>query len=242
MPRDRTAAYDALARRLAEQLVTAGHATVEWTGEVDPARYDADQRRHADRVSASLLPAFRHAGDTELRTGAETRPTLLRVHVADDGWAHAESGVLAAEGGGAGGALLRAIGRRPTVRTVLLVTELDDGSIVATRTGPPLVLDAPPGQDWLVVGRRADVAEVVTQHRERVSRHLGARPGAVVVPVRDLGDAYRLGLRILAAQSDFRASVGYVTDGELRRWLGRHHDEIAGRVRAHLDDLVSATG
>ena len=48
--------------------------------------------------------------------------------------------------------------------------------------------------------------------------------------------------RINTAKGEFRRSIGYVEENELRQLLGTHYERLASRVREKLQQIVAAAG
>lgn len=210
--------------------------------EADPADYPRYQRRFGERAGRELEAAgFRHEAWAEaegmfptlgqhvlLRFLADpARTTLVACFALRPNW----PGWLAF-------VLLTVMGKWRTATMVEFVTHFDDGTFLSTQNdsvspfewgGRCVVRKVPP---------RMPLAERAAVHAQAVAEHLARNPGAKPIAREGLAGIEAGWIASSTAKREFRRSIGYATDGELRRLLGARHDELAAKVRRKLEILV----
>lgn len=238
---------DALAIDIAWKIYALAHEAPPDYAATPLASYPKFMREHAQAVSTALgAQGFRVIGDFEPLHLAEQlgRPTLVRVYAAGDGITCGASYRIEPKWPGWIAFLFLKLSgkwRRPAV--VELETGFDDGGFLITNnagTASPfgyrgkldlvaLVADTPP-------------AVVFSRHRERIDRYRREHPNATAERVDTEERVMALQARVSAAKNDYRQSIGYVEENELRQLLGAHYERLAQRVRAKLEQIVTAAG
>jgi len=83
-------------------------------------------------------------------------------------------------------------------------------------------------------------AVVHARHRERIERYRREHPNATAERVDTEERVMALQARITAAKGEYRRSIGYVEENELRQLLGAHYERFSARVRGKLGQIVTA--
>ena len=93
--------------------------------------------------------------------------------------------------------------------------------------------------------RKTSIRNLVARHIERVADFKRAHPANVAMVADDIEGMdlrWREGQRV---KRDYRASIGYITENELKRLLGAHHARFGDKVKTQLamlaEDLADRT-
>jgi tetratricopeptide (TPR) repeat protein len=236
---------DMLAIDIAWKVYALAHEPEPNYVRTDIAIYPKFMREFAERVAGTLgAQGFRVVGDYEPTHLAEQfgKPTLVRIYAAADGITCAAS--YRAEPkwpGWIAFLLLKLTGKWQRPAVVELETAFDDGGFLITNNAGSTSPFAYRGRVDLTA-LAADVAPAVvhSRHRERIERYRREHPNATAERVDTAERIMAMQSRITAAKSEFRRSIGYLEENELRQLLGSHYERFAARVRAKLEQIIAA--
>jgi tetratricopeptide (TPR) repeat protein len=207
--------------------------------------YPKFMRTFAESVTTALgAQGFRVVGDYEPAHLAEQlgQPTLVRIYAAADGITCGAS--YRAEPkwpGWIAFLLLKLTGKWQRPAVVELETAFDDGGFLITNNAGTSNPFAYRGRvDLTALAADAAPAVVHARHRERIERYRREHPNATAERVDTEPRIMAMQARISAAKREFRRSIGYIEENELRQLLGVHHERLATRVRAKLGQMVAA--
>lgn len=236
---------DAIAIDIAWKIYALAHEPQPEYAPSELASYPKFMREHAERVTSALgAQGFRVIGDYEpTHLAAQLgRPTLIRMYAAGDGITCGASYRIEPKWPGwIAFLLLKLSGKWQRPAVVELETAFDDGGFLVTNnagtTSPfayrgkvdltALVTDTPP-------------AVVHARHRERIERYRREHPNATAERVDTEERVMAMQTRITAAKGEYRRSIGYVEENELRQLLGAHYERFSARVRGKLGQIVTA--
>lgn len=238
---------DALAIDIAWKIYALAHEAQPDYAASQLASYPKFMREHAQAVSSALgAQGFRVIGDYEPLHLAEQlgKPTLVRIYAAADGITCGASYRIEPRWPGWIAFLfLKLSGKWQRPAVVELETGFDDGGFLITNnagTTSPFAYRGKLDLSALVAGTAPAV--VHARHRERIERYRREHPHATAERVDTEERVMALQARVSAAKNEFRRSIGYVEENELRQLLGSHYERLAARVRAKLEQIVAAAG
>lgn len=238
---------DMLAVDIAWKIYALAHEPEPDYVRSDAASYPKFMREYAERVSAALgAQGFRVVGDFEPAHLAEMlgKPTLVRIYAAADGITCAAS--YRAEPkwpGWIAFLLLKLTGKWQRPAVVELETAFDDGGFLITNNAGTTSPFAYRGRvDLSALAADTAPAVVHARHRERIERYRREHPHATAERVDTRERIMAMQARISAAKGEFRRSIGYIEENELRQLLGAHYERFAARVRSKLQQIVAASG
>lgn len=225
------------ATTIAFQLYNYAHEPPPDLMEVDAADYPGYQRRHADACEKALAPlGYVRLADAEALgiTSSQGSRTLIRI------FTHPEYGSAAAFAlkpkwpGLLGFLSMLLSGKWKPVRMLECVTRLDSGLFLHSRAAGPDPFDNSAIErlrfEFLPAGTPPQ--GVAEHHIQQVQAQLAG--GARVVAADSLEAIENNWQESNELKAQYRQSIGYVTDAELRALLGAHHDTLAGLVRERL--------
>ncbi len=238
---------DALAIDIAWKIYALGHEPTPDYLASPLANYPKFMREHAQRVTSALgAQGFRVIGDYEPMHLAPQlgKPTLVRIFAAGDGITCGASYRIEPKWPGwIAFLLLKLTGKWQRPAVVELETAFDDGGFLVTNNAGTTSPFAYRGKVD-VVALVADTAPAVVhaRHRERIERYRREHPHATAERVDTEERVMAMQTRINTAKGEFRRSIGYVEENELRQLLGTHYERLAARVREKLQQIVAAAG
>ena len=232
-----------VAINIAQQILNVAHEAPPELEAVDAKDYPGYQRAFADRVSKAVAPlGLLHVADAEARGLFRTlgQHVLLRFFRDDSG----ETGIAAFAvkpkwPGWIAFLLMLLTGKWRVTRMVECVTQFDDGAHLSTQHDNPSPFEFEGHIRIERLPARTPVAALVARHLERVAAYKAEHPGAQAMVATDLDGMerrWREGQRVKRA---YRASVGYITEPELKRLLGAHHARFGDKVRTQLALLAA---
>lgn len=184
--------------------------------------------------------AFRLVGDfIATHRGADT---LVRIYVSNDGVSCATSHCVEPKVRGLAKFWMKLTGRWKPVTVTEFETAFDDGSFLITSNAAltqPLVHKG--RIERVQLATEIGPASVYSRHRARIERYRREHPHATAERVDTEPRIFDLQRRINAARAEYRQSIGYVDDKELRHLLGEDYDFLAQRVRDKLAQLLAAS-
>jgi hypothetical protein len=210
--------------------------------EVDPASYPRYQRRFCERAGKALQGAgFRHEAWAEAEGMFPTlgQHVLLRFLADPSRSTFAVCFAMRPKWPGwLAFLILSVLGKWRTATMVEFVTHFDDGTFLSTQNesvspfewgGRCVVRKVPP---------RMPLPQRAATHAQAVAEHLARNPRSQPIVRTGLAGIEDGWIASSAAKRDYRRSIGYATDAELRQLLGGRHDELAPKVRRKLEILV----
>ncbi|MBL8298154.1 MAG: hypothetical protein JNN30_07400 [Rhodanobacteraceae bacterium] len=233
---------DMTAANIAEQILNVAYEDAPGLVAVDSATFPAYQRKYAARQRKALASAgFRHLADTEAvgMTRVLGQRTLLSFYVDDSGATTVDTFALKPKWPGVVAFLLLAVtGKWKTQTMTECNTLFDDNGFLITQYENPSPFEYGQAVDIERHPRRTSVAALVARHNQRVAAYIQAHPQARALLATDLASIEAGIRRGQAIKCAYRKSIGYISDGELRRMLGGHYERFAAKVRRKLAELA----
>jgi tetratricopeptide (TPR) repeat protein len=232
-----------LATSIAQQILNQACEPPPELVSVDPGGYPAYQRKFADRTAREMEDlGMRWVCDGEAKGLFKTlgQHVLLRFF-ADAG---GETGIACfalkpKRPNWLGFVILLLSGKWKVTSMVECVTQFDDGTHLSTQHENPSPFQYGGTIQIEKLPRKTPVKRLVERHMERVAEYRRLHPASTALVATDIAGMdhrWREGQRVKSA---YRASIGYVTDGELRGLLGRHYDRFGEKVRRQLALLAA---
>lgn len=225
------------ATTIAFQLYNYAHEPAPDLMEVDASDYPRYQRAHADACEKALAPlGYVPLADAEALgiTSSQGSRALIRI------FTHPEYGSAAAFAlkpkwpGLLGFLILLLTGKWKAACMLECATRLDNGLFLHSRAAGQDPFDNSAIErlrfDFLPAGTPPQ--RVAEHHIQRIQSQLAE--GASVVPADSLEAIEANWQESNELKAQYRQSIGYVTDTELRALLGKHHDTLAGLIRDRL--------
>ncbi len=132
--------------------------------------------------------------------------------------------------------LLIVTGKWKTAQIVELESETHDGKFIITNNSGDLnPFDAGDSVDMLSLPLKTKIKDLVSTHRERISSY-GKNE---LIPLINAQEVFSMQERLRILKNDYRASIGFVTDGELKKMLGKQYDKYADNIRKYLNQLTT---
>ncbi len=230
-----------LATHIAQQLIGLGNQPDPDLAEVAAKDFPGYQRGFAASCEKLLVPlGYHRLADAEARGISEQQGTrtLLRLFVHPE---YGSAAAFAVKPKWPGlmaflGAWLK--GRWKAVKRLECSALFSDGLIMSTyAAGPdPFDYSAIEQLDTEIMPAGTTPASVTERHMERVTTRV--TEGFRVMPVDSLADIEQIWIESNTVKGDYRRSIGYVTDAELRALLGENHDRLAATIHQRLKDLA----
>lgn len=235
-----------LAASIAQQILNVAHEPPPRLEAVVATDYPAYQRRFVDQVAREATAfGLRQIGDAEAKGMFLIlgQRVLLRFFADDSGEIGVASFAMKPKWPGLPGFLwLWLRGRWKTTTMVECVSQFDDGTHLSTQYENPSPFEYGDRIDIERMPRRTPVRDLVARHIARVAQFKLRHPANVAMVADDLEGVelrWREGQRV---KCDYRTSIGYITEAELKRLLGAQHERFGGKVRTQLamlaEDLV----
>ena len=211
--------------------------------EVEASDYPAYQRKHADACEKALAPlGYTTLADAEALgvTTSQGMRALIRFFVHPDHGPAAAFAIKPKWPGLIAFLLLFLTGKWKTMRMLECSTRFADDFFMSSRAAGPDLLDNTgiANLSFEYLPPDATPAQVAQRHIERVEERVAQ--GHRALPVASLEDIEDNWAATNALKADYRRSIGYVTDEELHRILGRQYDKLAELVRERLKLLSGA--
>lgn len=233
---------DLLAANFAEQILNVAYENPPELVDVDAATFPPYQRSYADRQGKALAAAgFRKVADAEATGMTPTlgQRVMLRFHVDDSGTIGVDTFALKPKWPGLIGFLLMFFtGKWKTHTMTECITHFDDDGYLITQYESISSFDYAKVVDIERLPLKTSVAALVARHRQRVEAYRQANPRARGFPATNLAEIETNIRHGQALKRDYRRSIGFITDAELRRMLGGHYDRFAQKIRSKLDELA----
>jgi tetratricopeptide (TPR) repeat protein len=235
-----------LASNIAQQILGLAHEAPPGLVSAEASNYPRYQRRAAARVArAAAAIDLRHVADGE---AMGLFPTLGQ-HVLISLYSDPSGGIGVASfamrpkwPGWIGFLLLLVTGKWKTHEMVEAVTHFDDGTLISTQLenispfefGGPIRIERMP--------RSTSLAMLVEHHRDRAAAYQSAHPRARPRLAADMAGFEQRWIEGQHAKGAYRKSIGYVTDAELKRVLGRMYERFAPKIRTQIERLAEDYG
>jgi tetratricopeptide (TPR) repeat protein len=233
---------DLLAANFAEQILNVAYENPPDLVAVDRATFPTYQRHYAARQAKALAAAgLRHVADAEATGMTPTlgQRALLAFHVDDSGAIGVDTFALKPKWPGLVGFLLMFFtGKWKTHTMTECITHFDDDGFLITQYESISSFDHAKVVDIERLPPSTSVAALVARHRQRVADYRQTHPRARALPATNLVEIESNIRRGQALKRDYRRSIGFITDGELRKMLGGHYDRFAQKIRTKLDELA----
>jgi len=235
-----------LATSIAQQILSVAHEPPPLLEAVAATDYPSYQRRFVDQVARDATAlGLRPIGDAEAKGLFPIlgQRVLLRFFADDSGEIGIASFALKPKWPGVLGFLwLLLTGKWKTSTMVECVSQFDDGTHLSTQYENPSPFEYGDRINIERLPRKTPVRDLLARHIARVARFKLQHPTNVAMVADDLEGMelrWREGQRV---KRDYRTSIGYVTETELKRLLGAQHERFGGKVRTQLamlaEDLV----
>jgi tetratricopeptide (TPR) repeat protein len=234
---------DMLATNAAYQIYQVGNEAQPDYAESRSEDYPRFQRAFAQQALQVMSKAgFEHVGDYEPLHLREMlgKPTLVRVYSGDQGAIFAASYRIAPKWPGWLGFLLAFFtGQWKKPALIELITAVSDGQFLITNNSggvDPFAYGGVIATEQMPLG--AKIPEVIKRHRARLAEYLGIHHKEQAQRATTMEEMLPFLSKLAAAKNQYRKSIGYISDAELHRLLGKHYDLLAERVRARLSALA----
>ncbi|MBK6728313.1 MAG: hypothetical protein IPG63_13815 [Xanthomonadales bacterium] len=231
-----------LATSIAQQILNVAHEPPPQLEAVAAADYPAYQRRFVDHVAGEAgALGLRPIGDAEAKGLFPIlgQRVLLRFFADDSGEIGIASFALKPKWPGILGFLwLLLTGKWRVATMVECVSQFDDGTHLSTQYENPSPFEYGDRIDIERLPRKTPIRDLLARHIARVARFKLQHPTNVAMVADDLDGMelrWREGQRV---KCDYRTSIGYVTESELKRLLGAQHERFGDKVRTQLAMLA----
>lgn len=227
-----------MATNIAQQILNVAHEPPPQLEAVDAAAYPAYQRRFADAAARDIGElGLRHVGDAEAKGMFLIlgQHVLLRFFADDSGEIGVASFAMKPKWPGVVGFLfLLLTGKWRVHRMLECVTQFDDGTHLSTQYENPSVFEFGGRVQIERLPGKTPMRDLVARHIARVARYKLEHPASVAMVADDLDGMERRWREGQRVKGDYRASIGYTTDTELKRLLGAHHARFGDKVKSQL--------
>lgn len=227
-----------MAFNVAQEIVAnATEAPADYTS-VDPTEFPKAARQYNARVGTKLADLGFHAlGDFEPRGLRQQmgRAVLVSIFVSEDHTVAAACYRVTPLRPAWWLWLIQCLlGQYKSSEVVEFESVTDEGNyIITNNTAQINVFSAPiKGVDLLAMESKAGLAEVLRVHNTRLA-------GCQLLSLGDTEALFAEQERLRQIKVEHRQSIGYVTEEELKKLLGKHYDGLAERVKKYLNLLSS---
>lgn len=232
-----------LATSIAQNILNVAFEPPPQLTRVSASDFPAYQRQFADRCAKELAATGLQAlGDVEAKGmwAMLGQHVLLRLFTDDSG----EIGVACFAmkpkwPGWIGFLVLLLTGKWKAHSMVECVTQFEEGTHLSTQHESPSPFEF--GGNILVekLPRHTPTPDLIARHVARVAEHKARHPQCAAMIAKDIDGMDRRWREGQRVKRLYRASIGYVTDSELKRLLGAHHGRFAEKVRRQLRLLAA---
>lgn len=227
-----------VAMSLARQVLNVAYEPAPQLEAVDPKGYPKYQRQHCDAAEAAALRlGLKKLADAEARglfamLGSHV---LLRILVNDGGDIGLASYAMKPKWPGLIGFLLLLVqGKWKVQRMVECNSAFDDGSAISTQPESVSPFEAGGKIRQIKLPKNATIEQIFRAHTQALAEFRAANPAARPIVSRDLAGVEARWVAGQKAKAEYRKSIGYVSDRELKAMLGGHYDRLAEKVKAQL--------
>ena len=227
-----------MATNIAQQILNVAHEPPPELELVDAAGYPSYQRRFVDAAARDIgALGLRHVGDAEAKGMFLIlgQRVLLRFFADDTGEIGVASFAMKPKWPGVIGFLfLLLTGKWRVHRMLECVSQFDDGTHLSTQYDNPSVFEFGGRVQIERLPRKTPMRDLVARHIARVAQHKLTHPTHVAMTADDLDGMERRWREGQRVKRDYRASIGYITESELKRLLGVHHARFGDKVKSQL--------
>ena len=227
-----------MATNIAQQILNVAHEPPPELELVDAAGYPSYQRRFVDAAARDIgALGLRHVGDAEAKGMFLIlgQRVLLRFFADDTGEIGVASFAMKPKWPGVIGFLfLLLTGKWRVHRMLECVSQFDDGTHLSTQYDNPSIFEFGGCVQIERLPRKTPMRDLVARHIARVAQYKLAHPVSVAMAADDLDGMERRWREGQRVKRDYRASIGYITETELKRLLGVHHARFGDKVKSQL--------
>lgn len=232
-----------VASSIAQQILNVAHEPPPQLEAVLATAYPSYQRNFAESAGRKLAKlGLRQVADGEAKGLFPMlgQHVLIRFFADESGEVGVAAFALRPKWPGWLGFLtLLLTGKWKTTTMVECVTHFDDGALLNTQHESPSPFEYGGAVQIERLPRSASLGRLVGHHLERVAAHKLTHPTCVAMVADDLKGMERRWLEGQRAKREYRASIGYVTEAELKRMLGAQHDRFGDKVRTQVAALAA---
>ena len=238
-----------MATNIAQQILNVAHEPAPQLEAVDAAAYPSYQRKFVDSATREIAAlGLRHVGDAEAKGMFLIlgQRVLLRFFADDSGEIGVASFAMKPKWPGLVGFLfLLLTGKWKVTRMVECVSQFDDGTHLSTQLDNPSPFEYGGRIDIERMPRNTTLRDLVARHIARVAQFKLAHPANVAMVADDIEGMDRRWCEGQRVKRDYRKSIGYITEQELKHMLGGHHARFGDKVKTQLamlaEDLADRT-
>ena len=119
------------------------------------------------------------------------------------------------------------------------VTQFDDNTHISTQHESHSPFEY--GENILIekLPRHTSIRDLIARHCQRDETHKMRHPESVAMVAKDIAGMDRRWREGQRVKKLYRASIGYITDAELKRLLGGHYQHYGDKVRRQLALLAA---
>ncbi len=228
---------------IAAQILNVANEPAPGLVEVEAIAYPAYQRKFIENCKRELCMlglhpvAYAEAQGMALMLGQRV---LLGFFADDSG----ETGVACFAmkpkwPGWLGFLILFLSGKWKAVEMTECVSQFDDGAHLSTQFVSPSAFEFGPPMHIEKLPRTASLTELVTRHSGRIAEYQRAHSATQPMCSFDLHGIEQRWISGQDAKKSYRASIGYITDTELKGLLGPHYGRLASKVREQVKVLAT---
>lgn len=232
-----------MAMNIAQQILNAAHESPPELEEVNPSAYPLYQRRFVERIGSQIAPlGLDYIGDCEARGLFPMlgQHVLIRFFADEAGEVGIAAFALRPKWPGWMGFLVMLLARRWKTHGMLeCVSQFSDGTHLSTQFESPSPFQYAGRVRVETMPAGTPVKDLVARHLARHAAYKAEHPEAMPLVAHDIEGMdlrWREGQQV---KGEYRKSIGYVTDGELRKLLGEHYERYADKVRQSLADMAT---
>lgn len=230
---------DASANYIAHQIHNLAHEPPPGLEAAVAGEFPRYQQRHLAAVRSAIEPlGYVHLTDAEAKNLGQTLGQRVLIGL----YLHPQYGTAAAYAmrpkwpGLLGFLALLVTGRWRAQRMLECVSRFADGTFLSTREAGADVFEYGAAESFHLekLADGSGPRAVAERHAARVRERLADLPGAAVDVPTTLDAIEGQWIESNQLKAEYRRSIDYVTDTELRSLLGKHYDRYAEKVRARL--------
>lgn len=230
---------DVSATYIAHQIYNLAHEPPPGLEAATAGQFPAYQRKHVEAVRRAIEPlGYTHLLDAE----ASNLSAVLGQRVLIGLFVHPQLGAAAAYAmrpkwpGLLGFLVMLLSGKWRAQRMLECSSRFSDGIFLNTREVGADAFDYGAAEPFIQekIADGSGPRKVAERHAERVRERLAALPASAVDVPTTLDAIEGQWIESSQLKAEYRRSLDYVTDAELRTLLGKHYDRYADRVRAKL--------
>jgi hypothetical protein len=228
---------------IAQQILNVAHEPLPQLEAVEAKDYPGYQRSFVDRVGRQAASqGLRKIADSEAKGLFPIlgQHVLIRFFADNSGEVGLAAFALKPKWPGwLGFLILLLTGKWKVTGMVECVTQFDDGSHISTQYVSPSVFGYGGQVQIELLPQNSSVKDLLARHLQRVAAHKQSAPSSVALIADDLEGMDRRWRESQHAKRAYRASIGYITESELKQMLGSHHARFGDKVREQVALLAA---